>query len=123
MGVDLFGHGGAMFNWHAWRSCLNIAEKFGWVPAGTEAPSWNEGGDIPPADRDPEWDGSYFCNEFQSVTDTDAKAMARSLYRALNSVGTDQTLNAEQSAALEDSDLAVITELAHYAWRGGFDIG
>jgi hypothetical protein len=29
MGVDLFGHGGAGFNWHGWRHCLEIAEKFG----------------------------------------------------------------------------------------------
>ena len=30
MGMDLFGHGGASFSSHAWRSCLNVAEKFGW---------------------------------------------------------------------------------------------
>jgi hypothetical protein len=119
MGVDLFDHGGASFNWHGWRHCLEIAEKFGWVPAGTEAPSWNEGGEILPADRDLEWSGSYCSNDYQSVTDADAKAIARALFRALGAVGTDQTLRAEQLAALEEANLDVIAKLAHYAWRVG----
>jgi hypothetical protein len=57
------------------------------------------------------------------VTDPDAKAMARALYRALGAVGTDQTLTAEQLAALEEANLDDIAKLAYYAWRGGFDIG
>ena len=74
----------------------NSYNCFGWLTAGTEAPSWNEGGDIPPADRDPEWDGSYFSNDFQSVTDADAKAMASALHRAVNSVVAEQTLTSSQ---------------------------
>ena len=120
MGVDLFGYGGASFNWHGWRHCLEIAEKFGWVPAGTEAPTYNEYGAIP---ADLEWSGSYCSNDHQSVTDADAKAIARALFRALGAVGTDQTLTPEQLAALEEANLDVIAKLAHYAWRGGFDIG
>ena len=78
---------------------------------------------ILPADRDLEWSGSYCSNDYQTVTDSDAKALARALFRAVGAVGTDGTLTAEQLAVLEEANLDVIAELAYYAWRGGFDIG
>jgi hypothetical protein len=38
MGMDLFGkHGGAMFNWHGWRECMERAFEFGWTPKGPVA--------------------------------------------------------------------------------------
>jgi hypothetical protein len=125
MGVDLFGHGGASLNWHAWRWCLEVAEAFGWQPAGTAPPAWNEGGPIPPASRDREWSGTYFSNDFASVTDSDARALASALFRAIDALRTNQPLTPEQAAAIdrEDADPRVLDYLARYVWKGGFDIG
>jgi hypothetical protein len=68
MGVDLSGRGGSFScNWSYWRSCLDIAVAFGWDPAGTIA-----GADLPEGG---EWDGGYFTNGFQLVTDEDAKSI------------------------------------------------
>jgi len=65
MGVDLIGHGGASFNWDCWRKCLDIAIAFGWQPAGT----------IAPPDYDGDWNGGYCSNDFQEVSDSDARAL------------------------------------------------
>ena len=35
MGVDLMGNGGYSLNWYAWERMLDLAEAFGWSPAGT----------------------------------------------------------------------------------------
>ena len=66
MGVDLMGHGGEYFSLNGWESCLLVAEAFGWQPAGTTRPDGHEG----------EWDGNYFLNARQRVTDDDAKAIS-----------------------------------------------
>jgi hypothetical protein len=112
MGVDLMGHSGASFNWQGWRSLLRVARVFGWQPAGTTRSDENEG----------DWDGSYFTNDLQGVTDEDAKAMARALFRALNAVWTDQPLSTDQAKALDEADIRVVMELANYAFSGGFII-
>lgn len=112
MGVDLMGRGGMSFSWDGWRSSLGVAKAFGWQPAGTLRPDGIKG----------EWNGTYFANELQSVTDDDARAMARALFRALNAVSTEQPLSTEQKKALEEADLGVVMELANYAFSGGFMI-
>jgi hypothetical protein len=129
MGVDLFGHGGASFNWHGWRYLLDVAMAFGWEPAGTAPPpaySFADGKIIDPAWDDASqgpWDGGYFTNDFQSVTDADADALAGALFRALDAVRTGRLLTREQAAALNGCDHVVIIEFARYAEAGGFDIG
>src|SRR5262249_48796605 len=53
---------------------LTLAVNYGWeLLAGT----------IDPAHNDPEWNGSYFSNDHQLVTDEDARTLARALERAL----------------------------------------
>jgi hypothetical protein len=103
MGVDLIGHGGASFNWHTWRQCLDIAIAFGWQPADTIAPPDHHGGD---------WAESYCSNDFQEVSDSDARALGRAQHRAVTSVRTGQALTKEQATA----------ELADYALSGRFAI-
>jgi hypothetical protein len=106
MGVDLTG--GASFSPSSWRSCLDVAAAFGWEPAGT----------IPPSDIEGEWDGSYLSNSSQSVTDADARELARALFRALNAVWTDRPLSPDQAPALKEAHLYEVTRLAnHVSWR------
>ena len=70
MGMDLYGpqgyfrtDGGTWCNW------LDAAEEHGWKPAGTEKPDHCDG----------EWDGGYDSNDYQRVTDEDAKALSKAL--------------------------------------------
>lgn len=65
----------------AFSKLLHLAYIFGWHPRGTEPPSFDEGGSIPIGSCD--WDGSYFGNSFQFVTEEDAKEIAVSLKKSL----------------------------------------
>lgn len=67
------------FNSLSWRSVLQIAQRYGWKPAGT-------------VDQDePEWDSTYFSNDGQTVTTEDATALADALERALDDIPGIQT--------------------------------
>lgn len=117
MGVDLIGLvdevGEASFHWGLWRTCLGIAAIFGWQPAGT----------VKSSDYDGEWNGSYFTNDFQEVTDGDARALGAALHRAIAAVSIGQALTEEQAKALDCLDLNGVRRLADYAASGGFVIG
>jgi hypothetical protein len=113
MGVDLIGRGGDVsFNWSYWRACLGIAIAFGWQPAGT----------IAHPDHDGDWDGGYFTNDFQEVSDSDARALGVALHRAVASVRTGQALTEEQAKALDGMHIGQVCEFADYAVSGGFAI-
>ena len=112
MSVDLIGHGDASFNWDSWRECLDIAIAFGWQPAGTIAPTYHDGA----------WAGGYCSNDFQEVSDSDARALGRALHRAVTSVRTGQALTEEQAAVLDGMHIGVVCELADYAVSGRFAI-
>jgi hypothetical protein len=83
MGYDLYGKGGYFgCSNQAWYHCLDVACAFGWEPAGTRLP------DGPPEAQgnpgaDWKWDGKYNSNDWQIVTDDDAKAFAAALDRAI----------------------------------------
>jgi hypothetical protein len=111
MGVDLFGRNGPSFQWAAWRHLLTIAKEFGWQPTGTEAPP-----DIA------EWQGTYFSNDFQEVTKTDAAAMGAALFRASAAMRSGK-LTEREAELLEGTNLSMIEELAAYAVGGHFFIG
>jgi len=113
MGYDLQGRGGASFNTAAWSMCLNVATAFGWEPAGT----------VDPDDCNREWGGAYFSNDYQQVTDDDARALAAALRRALGALETKEKLTQEQAKACDDIHLSVIRKLADYAEGGRFAIG
>jgi hypothetical protein len=85
MGVDLYGkHGGYVYmNWTNWEYCLETAYSYGWKPRGTVAadPAFLQDvyGPVREGFQEPdysEWDGSYFSNDWQIVTDDDARAIA-----------------------------------------------
>lgn len=104
MGYDVhdksFRHG-------SWGYCLGTAEKFGWVPAGTEAPD-DHG-------EEGTWCGTYYSNDRQWVTKQDAAALAKALYAAVRAI---------ENGELEGSnhDPASLRALADIAIRGGFSI-
>jgi hypothetical protein len=83
MGWDLEGRGGyCRVQWGDWTPCLETAQLFGWKPAGTLLPYGP-----PEARGDPgpdwEWSGTYLSNDWQEVTNADAKAFAAALDRAV----------------------------------------
>lgn len=60
-----------------WCFLLNLAELYGWQPAGTESPrDWDE-------NEDGEWQGDYDTNDGQTVTPADARSLADAVAAAL----------------------------------------
>ena len=126
MGMDLVGkHGGKSFQIHGWRMCLDRAIEFGWTPEGTVAPT-----DFPG-----EWQGGYYSNDFQAVTDSDARALGEALLRAvvaLSAPGPDKVQVRKDWPEEEDEfidelrrlsdELRGLRSLANYALKGGFII-
>jgi hypothetical protein len=104
-GVDFY------FNNRHWRHILLLAHRYGWRPAGTELDLYLtkiEG--MMEQDRHPDedWDGTYFSNDLQWVTDEDAANIAQALERALEDIPDEDTvgeLAASQSPDLEDAEL------------------
>jgi hypothetical protein len=142
MGFDLSGRGGSEhFNWMSWSYCLEIAHGFGWQPEGTKPNDemmvhvygWS------PEDAKrlgADWDGGYFTNDFQLVTDSDAKALAAAFDRAISDGEVDPeriTLVMDTGATRLGNEfvptrdkvamLDWLRALADYARQGGFRIG
>jgi hypothetical protein len=91
MGMDLTNVAGETyrFNTTSWRKVLELACQYGWKPQGTEPGRWyDETGRLceqlsPNPD---EWNGSYFSNDFQWVTDKEAANIAHALEQALDDI-------------------------------------
>lgn len=78
MGFDLTNDKGSYlrFSPSGWALALNLAEVYGWVPAGTTLPHDGESAGI-------NWTGEYATNEGQRVSSEDALALAQACTRAL----------------------------------------
>ena len=64
-----------------YRELLDLAQKHGWEPLGTiGARSLHEDGSY--SEEDPDWDGNYVTNDWQSVTKEDAGNLAEGLEKA-----------------------------------------
>ena len=103
MGMDFIApHGTEMTNWTGWREIYGLAVEFGWEPAGT----------ICPDGCDPEnWEGDYFSNDGQLITDEDAAALAAALRRAiaanvLKSTASDRQEPSEKEAEVVPTFMA-----------------
>ncbi len=93
MGVDLIGiH--RSYNWQGWRELYALGVAFGWQPAGTLIPKNpttgmpeppESGLGVYPPDDDPGERGGYFNNDLFWVSNPDATAWAKALYKALAS--------------------------------------
>lgn len=116
MGMDLLGkQGDERFSHQGWVMCLERAIQFGWTPAGTVAAT-----DFP---RD--WQGGYCTNDYQVVTDRDARALGEALLRAAAAFAREPDKLQVRKEWLEEEDeiaaeLRCIRRLANYALKGGF---
>jgi hypothetical protein len=77
MGVDLYSESGANtgFGYVGWSFVLELAQRYGWQPQGTEPPDGMENPE--------EWGGEYGSSDGQRVTAADAKAIADALDAAV----------------------------------------
>jgi hypothetical protein len=113
MGVDLLnvrGHGSEGFNDAGWRAVLELAIEYGWQPEGT----------APPDDNSGTWNGNYFSNDFQQVTDSDARTLAEALLRAVAALDARER---ERPTKWPDDWLSRVRSFAEFASKGGFLIG
>lgn len=100
MGMDLSGVGGHFrFGCDGWERILDLAHSYGWEPTGTDAPHWRceEGRCVCE-----NWGGTYFSNSGQSVTDDDAKGIAKALERALDDLPDDDVITGVKDCKLAD---------------------
>jgi hypothetical protein len=72
--------GGFHFNNCAWSKILNLAEQYGWEPAGTIDPYWADEPDTH------EWNGNYTSHDGQAVKSEDAENMADALEKSLKDI-------------------------------------
>ncbi len=132
MGMDLVSESGAEFRatGSGWAYYLNLAEEYGWKPAGTERPRR--------ASIFRKWSGHYDTNEGQRVSKRDAAAMALALEAALSDpdraargAALAERLTAAVRAATGGSsytmradgdDSAYLRSLIDFLRRGGFEI-
>jgi hypothetical protein len=132
MGVDLFSLKNAQdtwFNWSAWRFLLDTAKRFGWEPMGTvinlEEPPfpWEEEGltDIEKQrikkgveKQNKDWDGTYYSNEDQIVTDLDSSKLLQAMTRAIN--------KRKFLISIDEDSVSVIKEFMDFLKHGAFRI-
>lgn len=99
MGIDISG--GLSLSWTAWAYCLDVAQAFGWQPEGTLPPPDPEDHNGPPA-NDETWDGSYYTNDFQTISDSDAHALAAALDRAIVALTSEQMTDEQHRVLFGD---------------------
>jgi hypothetical protein len=96
MAMDLFSEieGWFRFDVSEWKRLLELARGHGWEPMGTESP------DLEP-DFSPrkDWDGSYFSNDYQTVTAEDARNLADALERAIADLPNRHAKDAEEKSS------------------------
>ena len=73
MSVDIYSRAGdeTFFSNAGWAFVLKFATAYGWRPAGTIAPSGRKG-----------WNGNYDAPEGQTISDSDANALAEAIAAA-----------------------------------------
>lgn len=66
-----------------WRKLIDLALVNGWQAAGTLPPNYKALGFIGSDEPDPDWSGGYTSNDWQRVSEEDARGFADALRRAL----------------------------------------
>jgi hypothetical protein len=140
MGVDLFNRfgEGLNYNWTGWGLLTRLAERYGWIPMGTEYPpfeeAYNTREDYDEGRR--AWSGGYYSNDTQIVTADDARALAHALERALLDVPDEEPSEKSNAGTAaespEETDVqccagatnkAWVQEFIEFARCGSFQIG
>ena len=106
MGMDLVNEAGARFKvvTAGWGFYLNLAQAYGWEPAGTLPPDGYAGAEP--------WPGEYDWNAGQSVTSEDAHALASALQQALE----------DPERPLREREVAAAVSAAGRALKGDVSI-
>ncbi len=89
MGMDLTNVAGgtARFSNRSWRNVLKLAYEYGWRPLGTEIEDeWIVVETGEPTRQIDDWNGGYFTNDLQWVTEEDAERIADALEDALEDI-------------------------------------
>ena len=116
MGYDLRNKQGDYFgaNIGAWDHLTEAALAFDWKPAGTLHPIDDEFGGEPFLTFEARWDGGYFSNDYQRVTDEDASELAAALRRAIAAA---EGIKADEAAEVEFSEWHNLSTRAENAAR------
>jgi len=85
------------FRWNMsiWPRLLRLAyEHGGWVPEGTKAPNWvdENGNEIYVVKEG--WSGTYFSNDYQTISETDARNLASALRKVLLDIPSEEWVKA-----------------------------
>ena len=138
MGYDLRNKQGDYFgaNIDAWDHLAEAALAFDWKPAGTLHPTDNELSGEPLERFEARWIGGYLSNDYQRVTDEDARELAAALRRAIaaaEKIKADEAakvefigwhrLSARAKYAAKNLNVRFVREFAEYCEKGGFRIG
>lgn len=92
MGMDLKSRrtsGRDSYTWDMWRALFELGAEYGWVPAGTVLDDYELGlygvEDVDGWHKklEEEWNGSYFANVCQIVTEDDAQNWKKALEAAI----------------------------------------
>lgn len=92
MGMDLISITGDRFRFNgtAWGKVLDLAARYGWQPAGTLFPNFAPPDYTEITDYLPRTDldaiATYYSNDGQIVTETDALAIANALEKSLDDI-------------------------------------
>ena len=121
MGYDLMGaHDTWRFQIGAWRPVLNFAIEHGWQPEGTKAPDYCGLYGMQPAEAEAHrlsWDGGYYGNDWQEVTDSDARALGEALLRG---VAAAEAQERKKPTKWPDDWFRNVEKLADFVLKGGF---
>ena len=139
MGYDFRNGQGHYFraNLGGWDHLMEAALAFEWKPAGTSPPEFDEGGPVPCDDTcEARWEGGYFGNDYQRVTEEDARELAAALRRAIaaaEGIKADKAakvefsewlnLSARAENAAKNLNVSFARKFAEYCDQGGFLIG
>jgi hypothetical protein len=134
MGMDLSGKQGPYrLSGIYWGRYLKLALKHGWKPEGTTPHVWlNKDGT--PCDElnkgNDEWGGHYNSNDYQIVSDEDARNLSAALGRAaaalmdtLITAKVDKVWADEGDPGFDKDDVHELWALCGYTSQGGFSIG
>ncbi len=113
MGIDIMGRT-VSFPWWAWRMAYDAGLASGWEPVGTE----------PPPNWDGDWNGSYFTNALQVVTEHDARAWAKAVRKTCDAMAGECEPTDQQAAFIAEIDgsharcMSVLQEFVDVAYCG-----
>jgi hypothetical protein len=109
MSYEILGKSGSYWTCpqNSWRHYLRIATAFGWAPDGAFFKNDEGGLRAHPS-------GSYLGNDWQQVTDDDARAFSVALKLAIGAVNAGSPLTTDQADALKPLEVTSNDEAGRF---------